>query len=260
METVVDYLTRVAKYDWWIVGIELFLIGLVVYWVVDFLEGTRGERLFRGVIFILVVGVLVLNLVVERLGFLRLQYLYKGFLMAVSIIAVAALQPEIRRVLIRLGQPRFLSGPSGPLSRATEQIISAVTELSSSRIGAIVVFERHVALGEFIETGVRLDAKVTSELLRSIFYTGGALHDMAVVIRGERVVAAKVQLPLAEAGSIGGVELGSRHRAAIGITRGSDALCLVVSEESGAISVAKNGKLSRDVDENALRKYLAGVV
>jgi len=260
VQTVVDYLSRVGKYDWWVVGVELFLIGLVVYWVVDFLEGTRGERLFRGVIFILVVGVLVLNLVVEQMGFLRLQYLYKGFLVAVLIIAVAAFQPEIRRVLIRLGQPRFLSGPSGPLSRVTEQIINAVTDLSSSRIGAIIVFERHVALGEFIETGVRLDAKVTSELLRSIFYTGGALHDMAVVIRGERVVAAKVQLPLAEAGSIGGVELGSRHRAAIGITTGSDALCLVVSEESGAISVAKNGKLSRDVDENALRKYLAGAV
>ena len=260
METLVDYLSRVAKYDWWVVGIELFLIGLVVYWVVDFLEGTRGERLFRGVIFILVIGVLVLNLVVEQLGFLRLQYLYKGFLIAVLIIAVAAFQPEIRRVLIRLGQPRFLSGPSGALSRATEQIISAATDLSSRRTGAIIVFERRVGLGEFIETGVRLDAKVTAELLRSIFYPGGALHDMAVVIRGERVLAAKVQLPLAEAGTIGGIELGSRHRAAIGITRGSDAICLVVSEESGAISVAKSGKLSRDVDESALRKYLAEAV
>ena len=260
MEMLLDYLSRVGKYDWWVVGIELLLIGLVVYWVVDFLEGTRGERLFRGVIFILVVGVLVLNLVVERMGFLRLQYLYKGFLIAVLIIAVAAFQPEIRRVLIRLGQPRFLSGPSGPLSRATEQIISAVTNLSSSQTGAIIVFERRVALGEFIETGVRIDAKVTSELLRSIFHTGGALHDMAVVVRGERILAAKVQLPLAEAGTVGGVELGSRHRAAIGITRASDALCVVVSEESGTVSVAKNGKLSRDVDEKALRKYLAGVV
>lgn len=260
MEPLVYYLSRVGKYEWWVVGIELLLIGLVVYWVVDFLEGTRGERLFRGVIFILVVGVLVLNLVVERLGFLRLQYLYKGFLIAVLVIAVAAFQPEIRRVLIRLGQPRFLSGPSGPLSRAVEQIISAVTALSSSRTGAIIVFERRVALGEFIETGVRIDAKVTSELLRSIFHTGGALHDMAVMIRGERILAAKIQLPLAEAGTVGGVELGSRHRAAIGITRGSDALCLVVSEETGTISVAKNGKLSRDVDEKRLRKYLAGVV
>ena len=260
LSPVADYLSRVAKYDWWVVGIELFLIGLVVYWVIDFLEGTRGERLFRGVILILVVGVLVLNLVVEQLGFLRLQYLYKGFLIAVLIIAVAAFQPEIRRVLIRLGQPHFLSGGSGLLSGVIEQVISAVGGLSSNQTGAIIVFEGRVGLGEFIETGVRLDAKVTSELLRSIFYTGGALHNMAVVIRGERIVAAKVQLPLAEGGSIGGAELGSRHRAAIGITRGSDALCVVVSEESGTVSVAKNGKLRRGVDEDALRKYLAGTV
>jgi len=260
VETLVDYLSRVAKYDWWVVGIELFLIGLVVYWVVDFLEGTRGERLFRGVIFILVIGVLVLNLVVERLGFLRLQYLYKGFLVAVLIIAVAAFQPEIRRVLMRIGQPRFLSGSSARPSMITEQIVSAVSALSSSRTGAIIVFERRVALGEFIETGVRLDAIISSELLRTIFYTGTALHDMAVIIRGQRIAAAKVQLPLAEPGSVDGVELGSRHRAAIGITMGSDAICVVVSEETGTVSVAQNGKLRRNVDEDTLRKYLAGAV
>jgi diadenylate cyclase len=258
--TLIDYFTRVANYDWWRVGIELFLIGLVVYWVVDFLEGTRGERLFRGVIFILVVGVLVLNLVVEQLEFLRLQYLYKGFLIAVLIIAVAAFQPEIRRVLIRIGRPRFWSGSSGQLPRPSEQIIAAVADLSSSRTGAIIVLERRVALGEFIETGVRIDAAVTAELLKTIFYPGTALHDMAVIVRGDRVLAAKVQLPLAEAGSVGGVELGSRHRAAIGITTGSDALCLVVSEQTGRVSVAQDGKLSRDVDESALRKYLAGTV
>jgi len=227
---------------------------------VDFLEGTRGERLFRGVIFILVVGVLVLNLIVERLGFLRLQYLYKGFLIAVLIIAVAAFQPEIRRVLIRIGRPRFWSGSSQQLSRTVEGIITAVTELSSSRTGAIIVLERRVALGEFIETGVRIDARVTAELLKTIFYPGTSLHDMAVMIRGDRVVAARVQLPLAEAGTIGGVELGSRHRAAIGITIGSDAVCLVVSEQSGKISIAENGKLRRGVGESSLRKCLAGVV
>jgi len=258
VETLLNYLNRVATYDWWVVGIELFLIGLVVYWVVDFLEGTRGERLFRGVIFILIVGVLVLNLVVERLGFLRLQYLYKGFLVAVLIIAVAAFQPEIRRVLIRIGQPRFWSGASASVSKATEQIISAVTALSASRTGAIIVIERRVALGEFIETGVRLDALVSAELLRTIFYPGTALHDMAVIVRGDRLVAANVQLPLAEAGSVEGVELGSRHRAAIGITTGSDALCVVVSEETGCISTAKNGTLNRGADEAALRSFLAG--
>lgn len=260
MQTLVDYLSRVAKYDWWVVGVELFLIGLIVYWVVDFLEGTRGERLFRGVILILVAGVLVLNLVVERLEFLRLQYLYKGFLIAVLIIAVAAFQPEIRRVLIRIGQPRFWSGSSRRPSQANEQVILAVMELSAGRTGAIIVFERRVALGEFIETGIRVDAIVTAELLRTVFYPGTALHDMAVIIRGDRLIAARVQLPLAEAGSMDGVALGSRHRAAVGITTGSDAVCVVVSEESGTISVAQNGRLRRNMDESSLRTYLAGAV
>ncbi len=256
MQTLIDYFNRVGGYSWWIVAIELFLIGLVVYWVVDFLEGTRGERLFRGVIFILVAGVLVLNLVVERLEFLRLQYLYKGFLVAVLIIAVAAFQPEIRRVLMRIGQPRFWVGSSHQLSRTVEEIITAATGLSAAKIGAIIVIEKRVALGEFIETGVRIDAKLTAELLKTIFHPGTALHDMAVIVRGDRVVAASVQLPLAEAASAG-VELGSRHRAAIGITSGSDATCLVVSEQTGTISVAKNGRLFRDIDESRLRKYLA---
>ncbi len=260
MDTLVDYFTRVAHYQWWVVSVELFLIGLVVYWVVDFLEGTRGERLFRGVIFILVAGVLILNLVVERLPFDRLQLLYKGFLIAVLIVAVAAFQPEIRRVLIQIGQPRIWAGSSHQLSRTIEELITAVTEMSAARIGAIIVIERQVALGEFIETGVRLDARVTADLLKTIFYPGTPLHDMAVVVRGDRMVAARVQLPLAEAGSVDGIELGSRHRAALGITSGSDAACLVVSEETGAISVARDGKLIRNVTESQVRAYLAGTM
>ena len=260
MEPLIDYFRRVSGYDWWVVVIELVLIGLVVYWVVDFLEGTRGERLFRGVIFILVAGVLILNLLVRRFDFARLQYLYKGFLIAVLIIAVAAFQPEIRRVLIRIGQPRFWTGTSRQLSKAAEEVIAAVTGLSAARRGAIIVIERRVALGEFIESGVRIDGEVTADLLKTIFYPGTALHDMAVIIHGDRVVAASVQLPLAEVGSVDGTELGSRHRAAIGITAGSDAACLVVSEETGIISLAENGRLTRNVNESDLRKYLSSIM
>jgi diadenylate cyclase len=260
VDALVDYFSRVSRYEWWRVVVELVPIGLIVYWVVDFLEGTRGERLFRAVIFILVAGVLILNLVVERLELLRLQYLYKGFLIAVLIVAVAAFQPEIRRVLIQIGQPRIWTGSSHQLSRTVEELISAAIQLSAARIGAIVVVERQVALGEFIETGVRLDARVTADLLKTIFYPGTTLHDMAVVIRGDRIVAARVQLPLAEAGTVDGIELGSRHRAALGITAGSDATCLVVSEETGAISVAQDGKLSRNVTESQVRSYLATTV
>jgi diadenylate cyclase len=258
VETIINYISRVADYNWWEVAIELVLIGLVVYWVVDFLEGTRGERLFRGVFLILIVGVLILNLVVDRFGFERLQYLYKGFLIAVLIIAVAGFQPEIRRVLIRLGQPRFWSSTTHRLTRTVEEIATAVYDLSLRKIGAIIVIERDVALGEFIETGVRVEGKVTAEMLKTIFYPGTALHDMAVIIRGDRVVAARVQLPLAEAGSVDGYELGSRHRAAIGLTRGSDATVVVVSEETGTVSIAQGGQLWRGVSESELRKHLVG--
>ncbi|MFZ0033849.1 MAG: diadenylate cyclase CdaA, partial [Sedimentisphaerales bacterium] len=219
-------------------------------------EGTRGERLFHGVIFILIAGFLILKLVVGRFAFERLQYLYNGFLIAVLIIAVTAFQPEIRGALIRIGRTSFLTGSSHLLSRAAEEIITTVTELAAAKTGAIIVIERKVALGEFIETGVEIDARVTAELLKTIFYPGTPLHDMAVIIRGDRAVAAGVQLPLAEAGSVGGVELGSRHRAAIGITTGSDAICLVVSEETGIISLAQNGKLTRKISEPQLRKHL----
>lgn len=256
METLIDYLSRVGTYDWWVVTIELLLIGFVVYWAVDFLEGTRGERLFRGVIFILLAGVLILNLVVERFAFERLAYLYKGFLIFVLVIAVAGFQPEIRRVLIRIGQPSLLLSSTHQLAKTIEQIIEAVIHLAGKRTGAIIVIEKRVALGEFVETGVRLDARVTSELLKTIFEPGTALHDMAVIIRGDRIAAAKVQLPLAEAGSLYGIELGSRHRAAIGMTSGSDATVIVVSEETGVISIAQNGKLTRNVDKTQLRKHL----
>jgi diadenylate cyclase len=259
VDAISDYFRRVASYgpEWWIVAIELILIGLVVYWVVDFLEGTRGERLFRAVMFILIVGFLVLKLVVNKFPFQRLQYLYNGFLIAVLVIAVAAFQPEVRRALMRIGQSHFWSSASQQLSRTVEELISAVTELSAARIGAILVIERRVALGEFIETGVRIDARVTSELIKTIFQPGTALHDMAVLIRGDRIIAARVQLPLAEAGGTSGAALGSRHRAAIGITTGSDAVCLVVSEETGIVSLAESGKLTRNMDEAWLKERLA---
>ena len=256
METLIDYLSRVARYEWWVVAIELILIALVVYWVIDFLEGTRGERLFRSVIFILVAGVIILNLVSERLKFERLEYLYNGFLIFVLIIAVTAFQPEIRRALLRIGQPRFMTSSSQQLARTVEEIINAVTELSANRTGAIIVVEKKVALGEFIETGVRISARVSAELLKTIFQPGTALHDMAVIIRSDRIVAARVQLPLAEAGTMQGIKLGSRHRAAIGITATSDAVVIVVSEETGIVSIANNAKLTRNVTETQLRKNL----
>ncbi len=257
MGSILDYLfVRIASYNLPMVAIELFSIGFVVYWLVDFLEGTRGERLFRGVMFVLLAGVVVLNLIVHRLQVERLQYLYKGFLLSVLIAAVAAFQPEIRRALMRIGKTGFREAKSFQLNTLVEQLISASKDLSVSRTGAIIVLEREIALGEFVETGVRLNAEVSAALLKTIFYPGNPLHDMAVIITGNRIISARVQLPLAEASEKQGILLGSRHRAAIGITNESDACVVVVSEETGIVSIAYNGNLIRNVTETQLRKKL----
>jgi diadenylate cyclase len=153
-----------------------------------------------------------------------------------------------------------LWGVSHQLSRTIEEIVTATADFSSSRTGAIIVIERQVALGEFISGGVMIDAQVTSELLRTIFYPGTPLHDMAVVIRGDRMIAARVQLPLAESGAQDKIDLGSRHRAAIGISTGSDAIVVVVSEETGIISIAEDGRLTRNINDSDLRNRLTQVM
>lgn len=259
-DALTHYLKRVALNPWPVVAIELLLIGLVVYWAIDFLEGTRGERLFRGVIFILVAGFIILKLVVDRFAFERLQFLYNGFLIFVLIIAVAGFQPEIRRALIRIGQPSFLASSSQQLAKTIQEIVSTVEQLSATKTGAIIVLERQVALGEFVAGGVSINADVTAELLKTIFYPGTPLHDMAVIIRGDKVVAARVQLPLAEADSSYSGELGSRHRAAMGITAGSDAVCLVVSEETGTVSSARQGRLKRNLTRSDITRELTTVM
>lgn len=255
MSAIFQYILRSDFTDRLTVVAELLLIGIFVYAIITFLEGTRGERLFRGVIFVLVVGSLVLNLLVKTFSMYRIQYLYDGFLIAVLIIAVVAFQPEIRRGLIRIGQARFFTSSPQQLSRSVEEIITAVSQMAAERTGAIIVIPQQVPLGEFIETGVRVDAKVTNELIRTIFHGKTVLHDMAMVIQADRIVAARVQLPLAEASNKFG-RLGSRHRAAIGVTNSSDAVVVVVSEETGIVSVAIDGNLIRNVSEAQLRRHL----
>lgn len=258
MDAIFDYFYRMELQELLVVLCELAAIAFFVYVILTFLEGTRGESLFRGIIFILLAGKVILNLVMGEMP--RLAYLYNWFLIAILIIAVAAFQPELRRALIRLGQARFLSSSPQQLSRSVEEIINAVTELSETKTGAIIVIEQQVGLGEFIETGVRIDAKVTAELIKTIFYPGTALHDMAIVIQGDRIVAARVQLPLAESGAFRGGQYGSRHRAAIGVTTSSDAIVIVVSEETGILSVALDGNLIRNVTDTQLRRHLKTAV
>jgi diadenylate cyclase len=255
LKAIIDHIIDIGVYDRLVILAELLLIGIFVYAIITFLEGTRGERLLRGIILIIIAASLLLNLVVKTFGMDRLAYLYNSFLLVVLIVAVAAFQPELRRLLLRVGQAKFFGSSPQQLSRSVEEIIKAVSVMAESKTGGIIVFPQQVALGEFIETGVRVDAKVTCDLILSIFHKGTPLHDMAMIIQADRIVAARVQLPLAEAGDRFG-QLGSRHRAAIGVTNGSDAIVVVVSEETGIVSIAIEGNLIRNVSEAQLRRHL----
>lgn len=260
MSAIFDYI-RIATYqDRLLIVLEMIVIGIIVYWAMSFLEGTRGERLFRGAILILALAFVLLKFILPALGMVRLEKIYDGVALPVLAIIAIAFQPEIRRGLIRIGQAGFLSSSPQQLSRSVEEIIKAVTQLAAIKTGAIIVIEQQVGLAEFVESGVKIDSKVNADLLKTIFYSGSPLHDMAVIIQGDRIVAARVQLPLAESSpSISG-QLGSRHRAAIGVTNSSDAIVIVVSEETGIISVAINGNLIRNISEEQLRRHLTTAV
>ena len=154
MNTILQYLFQMPLPDKFRVFVELLIIGIVVYWALSFLEGTRGERLFRGVIFIIVAGSIILQIVVKGLELERLAYLYQNIAIIAFLIVAIAFQPEIRRALIRIGQAGFLSSSPQQLSRSVEEIVSAITQLAATRTGAIMVIEQQVGLGEFIDTGV----------------------------------------------------------------------------------------------------------
>jgi diadenylate cyclase len=232
------------------------VIGVVVYMVVRFIQGTRAAGALKGLIVLIVVGTLTVRVLGQREEFQRLQFLYDNFLTIAAVGLVVIFQPELRRGLTRLGEtPLFRRTPKG-LAVTVEEIAEAAAFLSRARFGAIIVIEREAQLKSFTEGGTVLNAAVSARLLQTIFFPGTALHDLAVVIRGSQILAAGVQLPLAEPAQMPDPTLGSRHRAAVGITSECDALALVVSEETGTISLAEHGRLTRNLSRAELEDLL----
>ena len=256
LSQLADRLRGYLRTEWWAVLFELAVIWVVVYLILRFLRGTRGARVIKGIAIILIVGTLTIQIFGGASQLERLNFLYSNFLAFVSIMLVIVFQPELRRALVRLGEARFFRQTGLRKARIVDELIGSITYLSRNKVGALIAIERQVGLGGIVEAGVRLDSEVTKELLNTIFWPGSALHDMGVVIRGDRLVAAGVQFPLAEGDAVS-QELGSRHRAAIGLSQEVDALIIVVSEETGTISVAERGELTRGLDADDLRAVLA---
>lgn len=250
-----SFLERVGDRPW-VVLVELLLIGGVVYTVLRFFQGTRGARLVRAVLLILVASFAAVWLLAEKLESERIKVLYPYFILGVFLVSLVAFQTELRRFLLRLGTGGWMLRWMKDSNVIIDPIVVAVERLSKKKIGALIAVEGAGEAAAITESGIRLDAVVSSELLETIFWPGSALHDLGVIIHQGRVVAAGCQFPLAESGELDR-SLGSRHRAALGMSQEVEAIVIVVSEETGTVSLANRGRLQRALTMDTLRKTLA---
>jgi diadenylate cyclase len=212
-------LHRLLSYPLWQVAIELGLIALVVYVILRFVRGTRAAGALKGMFVVLAFLTIAARIIGAGEAFQRLAYLYDRFLAIFAVALVVIFQPELRRALIRLGENPFLRSTQSEIAVAADAIAEACLYLSKSRFGALIVIQREIGLKGIVEGGTLLGAELTSRLLQTIFFPGSALHDLAVIVKGNVIHAAGVQLPLAEPADMPDPRLGSRHRAAVGLSK-----------------------------------------
>jgi diadenylate cyclase len=231
--------------------IELLLISAFFYWLLTLIQGTTAMAILRGVVIVYLGGAILGNV----FGLSLLSWLLRNSLNALILILPILFAPELRRALEQVGRQGGVLRPPVAGAPTIEVVARVAQRLAERGWGALIVLERETGLGEYIATGTRLDAALSEELLLNVFFPHAPLHDGAVIVRNGRVVAAGCLLPLSDSGA-GGGHLGTRHRAAIGISERTDALCVVVSEETRQISLANNGRIVRNLDEEKLRKVL----
>lgn len=250
-----QFLSQISVPFDWRSAIDIAVVAVVLYQLLMLIKGTRAVQLLKGIAVLLIISSLskVLNLI--TISWL-LGQVWKMLFVALPVV----FQPELRRALEQLGRGRFfvrhpLTLGTEAFTQMIEELVRCTQVLSKNRIGALMVIERETGVQEFIETGIKIDGVVSSEFLVNVFIPNTPLHDGAVIIRGDRVAAAGCFLPLSENTNIQ-KELGTRHRAAIGLTEVSDSVIIIVSEETGAISVALDGVLTRFLDEKTLTDLL----
>ncbi len=246
----------------WTDILDILIIAYIVYHIIVWVNSSRAKTLIRGII---VVALFLLFAVIARLN--TILWIAKNLINVIMLAIVILFQPELRRALDELGRKNYISNffksfnPKAMVEKSLDdrtiyELVKTSIQLSKDKTGALIVIERDTPLGEYINTGISIDAVVSQQLLVNIFEKNTPLHDGAVIIRKDRVVAATCYLPLTDAKDIT-KELGTRHRAGIGISEVSDSLTIIISEETGSISVASKGKLYQNLDEDALRKQLS---
>ena len=235
--------------------LDILVVAFVFYKILGFIKRSRAEQLVKGLLIVVLAAGLS-----DLLDLYTLNWILRGSL-AVGVIAlVVVFQPELRRGLESLGRSKLLKSSFSQVDQDKAQVLirefkAALRELSDSRTGALIIIERQVSLSDICDTGIRVDGVITKELIGNLFYEGAPLHDGAIIIRGERIHSGGCVLPLTQNQSLPS-ELGTRHRAGIGITEVSDAISLIVSEETGVVSCASDGKLTRYLDDRTLEQIL----
>ncbi|MBT2659190.1 diadenylate cyclase CdaA [Bacillus sp. ISL-18] len=234
--------------------VDIALVWYVIYKLINVIRGTKAVQLLKGILVILLVRVVSEWLGLITLSWMMQQAINWGFLAVIIIF-----QPELRRALEQLGRGRFFSRSSTQdddnQEKTVEAIVKATDYMAKRRIGALISIERETGMSDYIETGIRLNSNISSELLINIFIPNTPLHDGAVIIQKNNVSAAACYLPLSESPFIS-KELGTRHRAALGISEVTDSLTVIVSEETGGISLTRNGELHRDLKVEELKELL----
>lgn len=238
---------------------DILIMSVIIYEVLILMRRTRSSALLKGVFFLLVI-----SLASSLLGLTGLNWLMNAILNNGAVVLLILFQPEIRKTLERMGRSNLLSrhtragAAEDERERIISEIIQTMLDLSHRRVGALIVFERMMGLQDVIDTGTDIDAEISAPLLENIFEPNTPLHDGAVVIRGDRIQAAACILPLTEASGVSR-ELGTRHRAGIGLSESTDATVFIVSEETGTMSVAQGGQLLRPMHEDSLREILENI-
>jgi len=253
-----DHIRFLSVSDVVVAVVDIAIVSYLIYKGFTLVRGTRAVQLIRGILVLLIATTLA-----SRLRLYTINWILVNARTMLFVALPVVFQPELRRALEQIGRgklfaPAFSFLDEGDMARIIEQIVRAAEVMSSNKTGALMVVERETGLSDYVETGVKMDAIITAELLINLFVPGTPLHDGAVIMRGNRVAAAASFLPLTDAVDLT-VELGSRHRAALGISEASDALAIVVSEETGTISLANSGRLIRYLDGKALREMLGAL-
>ncbi|MBI1814452.1 MAG: TIGR00159 family protein [Deltaproteobacteria bacterium] len=231
-------------------AVDIVLIGFVVYRIIDLIRGTRAAQMLIGL-----AVVFVTYLSSQYFDLYTLNWILDNFLSSFLLLIVVIFQNDIRRALTQVGAGSLFGAERGVAHQDIEEVIRSTVALAGKRIGALIVFEREVGLNEYIEVGTRLDARVSRELLLSIFMPTSPIHDGALILQKGRITAAGCFLPLTTNPNVSKT-LGTRHRAAIGLTEETDAVVVVVSEEEGSISMVREGRITRDLDAGTLRSTL----